>query len=131
LAGALDLYGAAGAVAAWLIAAVAARLYGLAPLATLAPARMDGVAAAAQTPLPGALARGVLLALALCALIGALGGLPEAALVAGLAAAALASAAMTRASRRQIGGQTGDVAGACEQLSEIAILLAFAAASFQ
>jgi len=131
LAGALDLYGAAGAVAAWLIAATLARLFGLAPLALLAPARGDGVAAAAQTPLPGALARGTLLGLALAALLGAAGGLPEAALITGIGAAGATTALLTRAAARQIGGQTGDVAGAAEQLAEIALLTAFAASAFQ
>ena len=137
LAGALDFYGWRGAVAAWLIAAVAARLFGVAPLAMLPPARREGLGAsagvwtAAMTPLPGALARGALLALALSILLAMAGGLPESALAAGLAAAAVATALMTRAAKRQIGGQTGDVAGATEQFAEMAILIAFAARAFQ
>jgi adenosylcobinamide-GDP ribazoletransferase len=137
LAGALDLYGWRGAVAAWLIAAVAARLYGVVPLALLPPARREGLGAnagvwtAAMTPLPGALARGALLALGLAVLLGLAGGLPEGALAAGLAAAGVTTALTTRAARRQIGGQTGDVAGASEQFAEMAILVAFAARIFQ
>ena len=47
---------------------------------------------------------------------------PERAAVAlGLAAAALATTAL--AARRQIGGYTGDVLGACQQVAEIVILL--------
>lgn len=131
LAGALDLYGAGGAVAAWLIAATLARLFGLAPLAALVPARLDGVAAAAQTPSPGALARGTLLGLALAAALCSAGGVSAAALTIGIGAAGAVTALLTRASARQIGGQTGDVAGGAEQLAEIAILTAFAASALQ
>lgn len=130
LAGALDLHGWRGAVAAWLIAAATARLVGLMPIALLPPARRDGLAYAAMEPNPGALARGGLLGLALTAALGLAGGLPEAALLAGLAAAGVAAALMTRAAKRQIGGHTGDVAGACEQLAEIALLTACAARVF-
>lgn len=41
--------------------------------------------------------------------------------------AALAAAAIAVAARRQIGGQTGDVLGATQQVSEIAVLLAYLA----
>lgn len=131
LAGVLELYGWRGAVAAWLIAAATARVFGVAPLALLAPARNDGLAYSVMTPAPGAAARGALLALALAGAIGAAGGLPETALIAGLAGAGLAAALMTRAAKRQIQGATGDVAGAVEQFAEMAILIAFSVRLFQ
>ncbi|TDL74945.1 adenosylcobinamide-GDP ribazoletransferase, partial [Palleronia sediminis] len=54
----------------------------------------------------------------------ALGGPGIAALLAG----AVAVAALALVARRQIGGQTGDVLGAAQQLGEIAILVTLAAA---
>jgi adenosylcobinamide-GDP ribazoletransferase len=41
--------------------------------------------------------------------------------------AALAAYGVSALARRQIGGQTGDVAGAAQQAAEIAMLLVFAA----
>jgi adenosylcobinamide-GDP ribazoletransferase len=41
--------------------------------------------------------------------------------------ASLAAYGVTTLARRQIGGQTGDVAGAAQQSAEIAILLVFSA----
>ena len=48
--------------------------------------------------------------------------------VAALALVAVAVLIMARLAVRQIGGQTGDVLGATEQLAEIAVLLAATAA---
>jgi adenosylcobinamide-GDP ribazoletransferase len=45
----------------------------------------------------------------------------------GIAAATGAAYAIVLLARKQIGGQTGDVAGAAQQVSEIAYYLAFAA----
>jgi adenosylcobinamide-GDP ribazoletransferase len=42
--------------------------------------------------------------------------------------AGLAALALTRLARARIGGQTGDVIGACQQVAEIAALLALVAA---
>ena len=81
-------------------------------------ARAEGLAAYAGEP-P---ARSVLLALLIgCAItLLSLGAAGLAALAAGIAAAA----AMGWIARRQIGGYTGDVLGAAEQLAEAAILIA-------
>lgn len=131
LAGVMTSLGAGAAVAAWMVVAPLARLFGLAPLFLLKPARADGLAALAQRPAAGPLARGAALALALAALGALAGGLGLAALMAGLVGAAAATAALVSLSRRLIGGQTGDIAGAAEQLAEIALLLAFSATLFQ
>ena len=48
-------------------------------------------------------------------------GPAQGALALGLAAIAVAAAAML--ARRQIGGYTGDILGACQQVAEIVILL--------
>jgi adenosylcobinamide-GDP ribazoletransferase len=113
---ALALLGSPLAVAAaWLCAAVAGRAAMLALLLALKPARPDGLAAPlGDTPKPRAIA-----GLALAALVVVLpGGL------AALAAAALATLAIGRIAHRQIGGYTGDILGAAEQLAECAALTA-------
>lgn len=96
--------------------AVAARL--------LDPARADGLGAAMGRPDPPAVA--VAVALATLAAIVPLG--PSAG-IAALAAAALATAALGWLARRRIGGYTGDVLGAIQQMTEMTILLAAAAAA--
>lgn len=119
-----------GVVAAALgVVAVAAfsRVAGLTPAIALEPARGDGAAQAAGKPIGAA--AWIAFALA-CALAGALVapafGLRAFALA--LVCGLLAAGYMTLIARRHIGGQTGDVAGAAQQLSEIAFLLALAAA---
>jgi adenosylcobinamide-GDP ribazoletransferase len=47
--------------------------------------------------------------------------------LAGIIAATCAAYAIVLLARKQIGGQTGDVAGAAQQVSEIAYYFAFAA----
>ena len=85
-------------------------------LATLPPARADGLGSGAGHVGAGtALAA---LAIGFAALLpGGLGFALMASLVLGLAAFGLA-----RLAQRQIGGQTGDVLGAAQQLGEIAVL---------
>ena len=95
----------------------------LAPLALLPPARKDG-AGASVGRLGEAPMRAAIYALAAVAVV--VGGLwlgvmraLFALVLAGAAAYGLAALA-----RRQIGGQTGDVAGASAQVVEIAVLCA-------
>jgi adenosylcobinamide-GDP ribazoletransferase len=57
-----------------------------------------------------------------------IGGLNPAAGVSALLLLAAATTAMAWATVRQIGGQTGDVVGALEQVNEVLILLIAAAA---
>ena len=85
-------------------------------------ARSDGLSAGAGTPTVGAATGAALiglLALALCLGVGA-GLLAALLLVAGLVA-------MARLTLKKIGGQTGDVLGAVEQIGEVLILLTAAA----
>ena len=119
----VDLNGTAAAAAALMGAAAASRGLGLVPLWTLRPARPDGVAHAAGR-LPGST---MLAAAGLAVAIGVgmplLGGLaPWRGLLACLACAA-ACCTLTLMSARQIGGQTGDVAGAAQQAGEIAYVV--------
>jgi adenosylcobinamide-GDP ribazoletransferase len=113
--------GLATAVAGLVLAGAASRAAMLLPLALLAPARADGLGAGAgRLEAGGALAAGVA-ALIVAALLG-LGVLGLAHALLALALALAAAWTMTAIARRQIGGQTGDVAGATQQLAEIACL---------
>jgi adenosylcobinamide-GDP ribazoletransferase len=90
------------------------------------PARADGMSAqAGEPPRASAVAAGVLGIAVLMACLGLAAGLVAALLV------ACGFAAMAWICRRQIGGQTGDVLGALEQLGEVVVLLAAAAQGFQ
>jgi adenosylcobinamide-GDP ribazoletransferase len=116
---AVAVLGAAGAVS---------RLACLAPLSLLPPARSDGA---------GRMAAGLTLdeakpALALALAFSLLPWFAGFSFAAALAAPVLAGAAvwgLCELARTQIGGQTGDVAGAAQQIAEIAVLLVFAGAA--
>ena len=83
-----------------------------------APARADGLAAAAGRPGSAAAIGAFIIgaAIALAAL-----GPSQGALALGLAAIAVAAVAVL--ARRRIGGYTGDILGACQQVAETVILL--------
>jgi adenosylcobinamide-GDP ribazoletransferase len=99
--------------------AALSRAGALAPLALLGSARADGAGAAAGRLEPGALAAAWSCALIIALALGLVSlGLAHA-LVAALTSGA-AALAMVALARRAIGGQTGDVAGAAQQLAEIA-----------
>jgi adenosylcobinamide-GDP ribazoletransferase len=115
--------GLAGAV---LIGAAAlSRAASLMPLALLPPARENGAGFAARTPERAALAIAACLA-AVFALAPVVAGASLARSLAAIAAATGAAYAIVPLARKHIGGQTGDVAGAAQQLSEIAYYFAFA-----
>lgn len=86
------------------------------------PARDNGLGAGAGRPRPTRIIVGVLVALVIAA--AALGPLYSLVTI-GIAAAAVAAAAMV--AQRRIGGYTGDVLGALQQIGEVAILLAILA----
>jgi adenosylcobinamide-GDP ribazoletransferase len=123
-AGALAELAHPGLAAAALVAAGALSRAPL-PLAMalMPPARSDGLAAGAGRPHPGRAAAGLVIATLLALLVLAAGP-ALIALTAGLGAAA----ALAALARRQIGGLTGDVLGAMQQVAEIAVLLTLVAA---
>jgi adenosylcobinamide-GDP ribazoletransferase len=88
------------------------------------PARPDGLSADAGRPSGSSVVVAGLLGLV--ALLGSLG---PARTVAALVLLLVVLVIMRRLCLRQIGGQTGDTAGALEQISEVAILLTAAAGS--
>lgn len=107
---------AAGALA---LAAAVSRTGALMPLALLDPARSDGAGAAAGRLEPQSFAAACGAALVLSLALGLIAtGVARA--LAGFIGAAIGAGAMTALARRQIGGQTGDVAGAAQQWAEIA-----------
>jgi adenosylcobinamide-GDP ribazoletransferase len=102
-------------LAASIAAAVAGRGAMIGVLLALSPARADGLAA----PLGAMRRRPALIGLGVAALATALlGGLSA------LTATAIAAAIVGRLASRQIGGYTGDILGAAEQLAECAALTA-------
>jgi adenosylcobinamide-GDP ribazoletransferase len=116
--------GLAGAVV--IGAAALSRTVSLMPLALLPPARENGAGFAAGKPERAALAVAACLAVVF-ALAPVVAGAYLGRSLVGIAAATGAAYAIVLLARKQIGGQTGDVAGAVQQLSEIAYYLAFAA----
>jgi adenosylcobinamide-GDP ribazoletransferase len=117
--GALASLAAPGPVALALIAAHSgARSIVPLFLALVPPARHDGLSADAGRPSPASVMVAALLGIVLLLLcLGAAGS------VIALLCLLVVLGGMRRLCLRQIGGQTGDTAGALEQLGEIAILL--------
>ncbi|MGH6836567.1 MAG: adenosylcobinamide-GDP ribazoletransferase [Methylocella sp.] len=107
-------------------AAALSRAASLMPLALLTPARENGTGFVAGKPERAALKVAACLA-GVFAFAPIVTGAYLARSLAGIAAATGAAYAIVPLARKQIGGQTGDVAGAAQQLSEIAYYLAFAA----
>jgi adenosylcobinamide-GDP ribazoletransferase len=104
---------------------IAAHALARAPLSVMAMAmpyaRNDGLAATAGRPNPQTATTAVILALAVAIL-----ALPWSAALAAAVVAALGALCIAILAQRQIGGQTGDVLGAAEQVSETAVLLLLA-----
>jgi adenosylcobinamide-GDP ribazoletransferase len=107
-------------------AAALSRTAALIPLAILPPARENGAGFAAGKPERAALAVAACLAIGFALAPIAAGAEPLRPIVA-IAVATGAAYAIVPLARKQIGGQTGDVVGAAQQLSEIAFYLTFAA----
>ncbi|HUB64580.1 MAG TPA: adenosylcobinamide-GDP ribazoletransferase [Methylocella sp.] len=116
------------ALAATVLIAAAAfsRTVALLPLAILPPARSNGAGHAAGKPETAALAIAAFLAI-IGGLAPILAGATPARALTAMALTTGAGAALVPLARRHIGGQTGDVAGAAQQLGEIAFYLAYAA----
>jgi adenosylcobinamide-GDP ribazoletransferase len=110
-----------------LAAAAVSRTAGLLPAYLLPPARPDGAGAALGKPLEGPLLVGLVIA----ALVGfgpLLAGAGFGRCLAAMTAATAVAGGAAAVAKRQIGGFTGDVLGAAQQVAEIAVYLAFAAA---
>ena len=110
------------AVYGLLFAAAVSRTAALAPMVLLGPARRDGAAASVGRPTGATVAIAAVSSLALAGVFLVL-GLPPLGLALMLVLAPAAALALTWVARRRLGGQTGDVIGACQQVAEVAALL--------
>jgi adenosylcobinamide-GDP ribazoletransferase len=113
--GSMSLY---GAVIALLISGSLSRYSILVMLKILPSARPDGTGTVAGEPDGRQLVIGGLISLALCIV-----WLPVAQIISVIMVAFLAILGVAFLSHRQVGGYTGDVLGATQQVSEIAILI--------
>jgi len=118
LAGALS-HGAWIAAAALIIVSALSRAGALMPLTMLNAARGDGAGVAAGRLEPTSFAAACASAIILALLVGLFSVGAGRAICAALAGA-LGAGTMTAIAARQIGGQTGDVAGAAQQWAEVA-----------
>ncbi len=105
-------------IAALLVSGAVSRFWILAMLKMLPPARQEGVGTAAGVPS----ARQMLTAGAICLVVLIL-LLPLSYVLPVVTVAALSFLGVAFISHRQVGGYTGDVLGAVQQVSEIAILI--------
>jgi len=119
---AIAALGLAEAVAALIVSGVLGRLAIAGLPLLLAPARSSGLGATIANPPVAAVGGAVIIGLGLAL---ALMPLPKFAAI--IFVMAVCAAIFARLARQQIGGYTGDVLGACEQVSETAILLTLAA----
>jgi adenosylcobinamide-GDP ribazoletransferase len=109
--------------AAFLIAAVASRVAGLTVLTVLPPARREGASFSVGRPSRADLGLAVAATLVIAAALGLPASLHPFGVLLMLVLPMGAALLVVRASRRLIGGQTGDVVGTAQQLGEIAALI--------
>ncbi len=104
--------------------AAASRTVMVAIMAWLAPARADGLGVSSGVPGVGTLACGALISIGIAFVV-----TPVGVAVGILFAVAAAGTAVAWLARRQIGGHTGDVLGAAQQVSEVVALVVAVALS--
>ena len=121
LAGLIGIAGGTKAAVLLLVTAAVSRALICWFWRALPPARLDGKSAAAGRPELGAATTASAIALALFLAGAALTGIASS--VVALLVAAGAVAGLAWLSKRQIGGQTGDVLGAAQQAGEVAFLI--------
>ena len=111
------------AIATVLIVAALSRTAGLMPLVFLDPARRDGISKAVGRPAQATfwLAAGIAAGLAI--LLGGAADIPVSGIVPMLGFSGLSGLALTVFAKRHLGGQTGDIAGAAQQVAEIAAMI--------
>jgi adenosylcobinamide-GDP ribazoletransferase len=106
------------------IAASGSRVAGLLLLGLTPPARASGAAYVVGQPSVGTLATACALAVGIAGALGTAGGLPLGGIALGLAVDVVIALAASRIALRLVGGHTGDIAGATQQIAEIGFLLA-------
>jgi adenosylcobinamide-GDP ribazoletransferase len=123
----VDAFGPGAGALALLAVAPLSRTLGLVPLWYLENAKPDGRSAAVGRPGGRLLTVTLSISLVIAVLILQGADVSPGQGLSALLAAAIVVLPLIRMSRRLIGGQTGDVAGAAQQLSETAFLLVLAA----
>lgn len=123
LAALMERVGAGAAALLLILAEAASRSAMVGVWTALAPARRDGLAVASGQPSRRAAVAAALVGLA--ALLVGLAVRPAPALLAALLLALLSTAGMALLARSRIGGHTGDVLGATQQVALLALLLGF------
>jgi adenosylcobinamide-GDP ribazoletransferase len=111
------------AAAALIFAGALSRVAGLAPIMWLPPARPDGLGATVASPSHEIWIR-AWLAAAVIGLAPWFAGAGMSQIALAIIVAFAVAALVARIAKRQIGGYTGDVLGAAQQLTEVAILAA-------
>jgi adenosylcobinamide-GDP ribazoletransferase len=114
------------ALASLAAAAIWSRVLGIHVLAADAPARAYGALATVGQPTRATAAIALSVGAVLCAMAGWMGGIAASGLITGLTLAAFSALGLGALARRLIGGPTGDIAGAVQQLAEIAVYLGVA-----
>ncbi|MCG7392600.1 adenosylcobinamide-GDP ribazoletransferase [Microvirga sp. ACRRW] len=110
-------------VVAVLITASLSRTVGLMPLVFLPPARIDGAAYAVGQPSRESFWFAAGLAGLIAILLGMIGNLPPSGIALMIVLSGLTGWGFIRLSQKHLGGQTGDIAGATQQVAEIAALI--------
>ena len=116
------------ACAAFLSTAAFSRTVGLLPLACLQPARADGLGAGVAQPNRSALQIALVIAI-FSLVLPVMAGVSVSRTIVAAGIAVVAAYALVPLARAKIGGQTGDIAGASQQLSEIAFLAVLSGAA--
>ncbi|MFL5205626.1 MAG: adenosylcobinamide-GDP ribazoletransferase [Microvirga sp.] len=106
-----------------LLVASLSRTAGLMPLVFLSPARRDGMSQAVGQPARATFWLAAGIAGGIAVVLGALAGLPPIGVALTLVLSGLSGVALTGFASRHLGGQTGDIAGAAQQVAEIAALI--------
>ncbi len=123
LANVTALAGWSTGVLALLITASLSRTAGLMPLVFLSPARADGAAYAVGQPSRGGFWLAAGLAGTIAVILGLIGHLPPSGIALMIALSGLTGWGFVRLAAKHLGGHTGDVAGAAQQMAEIAAMI--------
>lgn len=119
-----EAHGAFGAAAALIAAGALSRLAAVIPMHLLAPAKDTGRAADVGQPTLESMAYGALVALLIAAFILAFAGFGGRAISEAVILSLASAFPIVFLSKRMIEGQTGDVAGAAQQVAEAMVLIA-------
>lgn len=119
----LERAGAAGAALVLVAAASVSRVAGLLPLLLLTSARTDGAAAAVRPPTARSVAVASACAIVVAVLALSVGPFPLTWIAVACAASFAMSWGVSVLARSALGGYTGDVAGAAQQVADVGMLL--------